>query len=44
MAKVTGDDVFSIRGEGAIEDLVVVGIGAGGAGLGGLESVGDFDD
>ena len=44
MAKVAGDDVLGIRGEGAIEELVVVRIGAGGAGLGGLNFVGDFDD
>ncbi len=44
VAKITGDDELGCRGKRAIEELVVVRIGAGGAGLGGLDAVGGFNN
>lgn len=37
MAEVAGDEVAGLRGVGAVEELVVVGVGAGLAGGGGLD-------
>lgn len=41
MAEVARDDVLGLGGEGAVEELVVVGVGAGVAGRGGVDAVGD---
>jgi hypothetical protein len=43
MAEVACDYIMGSRRESAIEELVIVRIGANATGLGGLDSVGDFD-